>query len=128
MSHNVHRVAIIGADPASLRAAEQLVRAGMCVDIVTSQTAPHGLLRHLGGGCPDGSVARLRLLGNVRVGEDLTIPEINAHAAAGDLPAELQRRGVAFTYWEGLCDATLSDAPIDWDRITTRASLAPVCF
>lgn len=56
-------------------------------------------------------MACLRLLGNVRVGEDLTIPEINAHAAAGDLPAELQRRGVAFTYWEGLCDATLPMPP-----------------
>lgn len=115
----MQRVAIVGDGPAALSTAERLIGAGMCVDLVCAK--------------PAGTAPRLRLFGNVRVGEgreaDITARELSQLAAHCDrrlLPLELAARGVAFTSWEGLYRPT--EQPEDWATVTRRAQLAPVCF
>ncbi|WP_165243173.1 methylenetetrahydrofolate--tRNA-(uracil-5-)-methyltransferase [Corynebacterium lizhenjunii] len=150
---NSQRIAIIGEGPAALSAAENLLRAGMCVDLISARTAPFGLLRRFAGlsgvlaeavagaadgpaHCAAGMVPRLRLIGNVRVGSgpdaDITHRELHQLASRGDrelIILELKARGVAVTTWEGLCaPAQLADAPEDWATVISRAQLAPVCF
>ena len=140
----MQRVAIVGDGPAALSTAERLIGAGMCVDFVCAKPAPFGLLRRFVGlagvrheaaasPCPAGTAPRLRLFGNVRVGEgreaDITARELSQLAAHCDrrlLPLELAARGVAFTSWEGLYRPT--EQPEDWATVTRRAQLAPVCF
>lgn len=144
MHKKARRVAIIGAEPAALRTAERLVRAGMCVDLITSQTAPLGLLSRFAGlsgvaecagRCPAGTTPLLRLIGNVTVGDgpgaDITVREFHALAADADrdlVILELKARGVPVTTWEGVCAQSLSGVePADWDEIAVAARRVPIC-
>ncbi|MFH0411501.1 ferredoxin [Corynebacterium sp. L4756] len=108
------RVSIIGSAAASLETAEHLIRAGMKVSLFTEEPAPFGLLNN----CPDG--AALKLIGNIRIGEDVTMDEI----LHDDAEALLRARGVAFTTFSVGCP----DNPIDWALVHDRASKVPVCF
>lgn len=146
MQH-AQRIVVIGEGPASLSAAERLIAAGMCVDVVSERPAPFGLLRRFAGlaGARDESIAsgdcgpdaepRLRLIGNVRVGSgpdaDISHRELHQLAASEDrqlVLLELAVRGVPVTTWEGLC-APLADAALtDWSAVAERAQRAPVCF
>lgn len=129
----MQRVAIVGEGPAALSTAERLIRAGMCVDLISRRTAPFGLLRRFAETCTGTSIPRLRLIGNVRVGsspsDDISPSELHRLAARQDrslILLELQARGVAFTTWEGLCHPV--SELTDWNTVTARAQLAPVCF
>lgn len=136
------RILIIGDGAAALSTTERLLRAGMCVDLVSERPAPFGLLRRFaglsgnredisGGRCGSHSQPRLRLIGNVRIGHDITHRELHQLAASGDrelILLELAARGIPITTWEGLCTPPADNAPTDWSTITTRAQLAPVCF
>ncbi|MDY3127541.1 MAG: ferredoxin [Corynebacterium sp.] len=119
----MHRIAVVGAHPAGLQTAEHLVRAGKCVDLYTDVTAPFGLVNRL----PSHRGGKLRLIGNVKVGTDITMTEIARFSAAEDPEVVfevLRARGVAFTLWEGSC----GDTPHDWNHINRSAQLVPVCF
>ena len=134
----MQRVAIVGDSPAALSTAERLIRAGLCVDLYCERPAPFGLLRRFAGlsgaesvaePCPKGTTPRLRLIGNVRVGADISHADLNQLSASGDrhlVLLELMARGVAITTWEGLCGPT--DNLEDWAAVTARAQRAPVCF
>ena len=134
----MQRVAIVGDGPAALSTAERLIKAGLCVDLYCERPAPFGLLRRFAGlsgaesapaPCPQGTTPRLRLIGNVRVGADISHADLNQLSASGDrhlVLLELMARGVAITTWEGLCQPT--DDVEDWAAVTARAQRAPVCF
>lgn len=129
----MQRVAIVGEGPAALSTAERLICAGMCVDLISRYPAPFGFLRRFSGLGSAGTVPRLRLIGNVRVGDapddDISPSEIHRLAARQDralVLLELAARGVAFTTWEGLCHPV--SELTDWTALTARAKLAPVCF
>jgi len=129
----MQRVAIVGEGPAALSTAERLIRAGMCVDLISQRPAPFGLLRRFAGTCPGNSVPRLRLIGNVRVGtqpeDDISPTDLHRFTANSDrflLLWELEARNVAFTTWEGLCHPVTELT--DWQTLNKRAQLAPVCF
>lgn len=134
----MQRVAIVGDGPAALSTAERLIRAGLCVDLYCERPAPFGLLRRFAGlsgaesaasPCPKGTTPRLRLIGNVRVGADISHADLNQLSASGDrhlVLLELMARGVAITTWEGLCRPT--DDVEDWAAVTAQAQRAPVCF
>lgn len=141
--HN-RRIAIFGAEPAALRTAERLVRAGMCVDLITQCPAPYGLLSNFAsltgvttcaGKCPAGTTPQLRLIGNVAIGShdssDMTLREFHQLSASGDrdlVIRELKARGAAVTTWEGLCTASLKSlTPVDWDEIAVAARRIPIC-
>lgn len=86
------RVAIVGSGPAGFYAAEALQKAapGIAIDLIDRLPTPFGLVR--GGVAPDHpkikSVTRIfdriasqpgfRFLGNVRVGQDVTVDELRA--------------------------------------------------
>ena len=138
----MQRVAIVGDGPAALSTAERLIGAGLCVDLYCQRPAPFGLLRRFAGPsgaesiaapCPKGTTPRLRLIGNVRVGNDpdadINHSDLNQLSASGDrhlVLLELLARGVAITTWEGLCHPT-ADVE-DWATVTEQAQRAPVCF
>ncbi|MCQ9676330.1 methylenetetrahydrofolate--tRNA-(uracil-5-)-methyltransferase [Corynebacterium sp. BF-R-2] len=138
----MQRVAIVGDSPAALSTAERLIATGLCVDLYCERPAPFGLLRRFAGlsgaesaasPCPKGTTPRLRLIGNVRVGEgtdaDISHSDLNQLSASGDrhlVLLELMARGVAITTWEGLC-RPMSTVE-DWDTVNARAQRAPVCF
>lgn len=129
----MQRVAIVGQGPAALSTAERLIGAGMCVDLISSCTAPFGLLRRFAGTCPTGSIPRLRLIGNVKVGtrpeDDISPADLHRLTSHPDrflLLLELEARNVAFTTWEGLCHPITELT--DWQALNKRAQLAPVCF
>lgn len=138
----MQRVAIVGDGPAALSTAELLIGAGLCVDLYCQRPAPFGLLRRFAGPsgaesiaapCPKGTTPRLRLIGNVRVGNDpdadINHSDLNQLSASGDrhlVLLELLARGVAITTWEGLCHPT-ADVE-DWATVTEQAQRAPVCF
>ena len=89
----VLRVAVVGAGPAGVYAAEALVRyaAEVSVDVLDGLPAPYGLVRY--GVAPDhprtqsigdalGEVLsrpEIRFLGNVRIGQDLALAELGDH-------------------------------------------------
>ena len=138
----MQRVAIVGDSPAALSTAERLIAAGLCVDLFCERPAPFGLLRRFAGlsgaesapaPCPKGTTPRLRLIGNVRVGNgpgaDISHTDLNQLSASGDrhlVLLELMARGVAITTWEGLCRPTADIE--DWATVAARAQRAPVCF
>ena len=138
----MQRVAIVGDGPAALSTAERLIGVGLCVDLYCQRPAPFGLLRRFAGlsgaesiaaPCPKGTTPRLRLIGNVRVGNDpdadINHSDLNQLSASGDrhlVLLELLARGVAITTWEGLCHPT-ADVE-DWATVTEQAQRAPVCF
>ena len=138
----MQRVAIAGDSPAALSTAERLIAAGLCVDLFCERPAPFGLLRRFAGlsgaesapaPCPKGTTPRLRLIGNVRVGNgpdaDISHTYLNQLSASGDrhlVLLELMARGVAITTWEGLCRPTADIE--DWATVAARAQRAPVCF
>lgn len=138
----MQRVAIVGDGPAALSTAERLIGAGLCVDLYCERPAPFGLLRRFAGlsgaesapaPCPKGTTPRLRLIGNVRVGNgpgaDISHTDLNQLSASGDrhlVLLELMARGVAITTWEGLCRPTADIE--DWATVAARAQRAPVCF
>lgn len=139
MHTKARRIAILGSDPAALRTAERLVRAGMCVDLITSQTAPFGLLSNFAGlsgvanstgRCGAGTTPLLRLIGNVRIGQDITVGEFHRLNSSGNRDAvidALKSRGIAVTTWEGLCADTLAAHPVDWDAVAVAARRVPIC-
>lgn len=138
----MQRVAIAGDSPAALSTAERLIAAGLCVDLYCERPAPFGLLRRFAGlsgaesapaPCPKGTTPRLRLIGNVRVGNgpdaDISHTDLNQLSASGDrhlVLLELMARGVAITTWEGLCRPAADIE--DWATVAARAQRAPVCF
>jgi len=81
-------VAVVGAGPAGLYAADSLMKRGARVDVFEQGFAPYGLVRY--GVAPDHqkikktekvflrvlSQPRLRLFGNVRVGSELQVSEL----------------------------------------------------
>src|SRR5262245_2015412 len=89
------RVAVVGSGPAGVYAAEALLRADppidVEVDVIDALPTPFGLVRY--GVAPDHfkikSVARtltkvmedprVRFVGNVEFGEDLTLDDVRAH-------------------------------------------------
>lgn len=85
------RVAVVGAGPAGLYGTEALAKRGAAVDLFESQFAPFGLVRY--GVAPDHQkikktqvvferiLARssVRLFANVRIGVDLSVPELLEH-------------------------------------------------
>ncbi len=89
MSDNL-KVAVVGAGPAGLYAAEALVGAGASVDVIERLPAPYGLVRY--GVAPDHlkmkatirvfervlSTPGVRFVGNVDLGVDLTLDELRA--------------------------------------------------
>lgn len=91
MTERNWRVAVVGAGPAGLYGTEALVKRGASVDLFESQFAPFGLVRY--GVAPDHQkikktqavferiLARpsVRLFANVRVGVDLSVPELMEH-------------------------------------------------
>ncbi|MDP9791666.1 ferredoxin--NADP+ reductase [Catenuloplanes nepalensis] len=85
----VRRIAIVGAGPAGIYAAEALCRAGagLEIDVLDALPAPFGLVRY--GVAPDQKIKavaavlgrtlarpEVRFLGNVTVGAHLTVPEL----------------------------------------------------
>lgn len=91
MAERNWRVAVVGAGPAGLYGTEALARRGAAVDVFESQFAPFGLVRY--GVAPDHQkikktqvvferiLARpaVRLFANVRVGVDVSVPELLEH-------------------------------------------------
>ena len=138
----MQRVAIVGDSPAALSTAERLIAAGLCVDLFCERPAPFGLLRRFAGlsgaesapaPCPKETTPRLRLIGNVRMGNgpdaDISHTDLNQLSASGDrhlVLLELMARGVAITTWEGLCRPAADIE--DWATVAARAQRAPVCF
>lgn len=147
----VPRVAVVGAGPAGIVAADRIARAlpPLCVDLIDARPAPAGLLRWF-------RTDRVRLLGNVTVGRDVTAAELasiydavlstvpgisGTHAdtaalldalgrveptGAGDLAALLDERGLAHTTWTtGPGEAVGGLA--EWRELTRRATGVPVC-
>ncbi|MDU0479363.1 FAD-dependent oxidoreductase [Staphylococcus chromogenes] len=90
MAHPL-KIAVIGAGPAGIYCSDLLVRAGATVDLFEQMPAPFGLIRY--GVAPDhprikGIVKSLhkvldqpeiRLIGNVTVGRDITVEELQEH-------------------------------------------------
>lgn len=85
------RVAVVGSGPAGLYATEALVKRGAHVDVFERLFAPFGLVRY--GVAPDHQKIKktavvferildrpeVRFFGNVTVGRDLTVPELQEH-------------------------------------------------
>ncbi len=87
------RVAVVGAGPAGCYATQALLRSGLdvCVDVIERLPSPHGLVRY--GVAPDHWTVkskalvfdailadpRVRYLGNVTVGRDLSVVELHRH-------------------------------------------------
>lgn len=85
------RVAVVGAGPAGLYAAEALVKKGAEVHVFERLFAPHGLVRY--GVAPDHqkikkttavfdrilALPEVRLFANVRVGVDVSVEELKRH-------------------------------------------------
>ena len=85
------RVAVIGAGPAGIYASDLLAKQGVNIDLFEQMPAPFGLIRY--GVAPDhprikGSIASLhrvldtptiRLLGNIHIGEDITIAQLHEY-------------------------------------------------
>lgn len=139
--HDHQRVIIVGEGPSSLSAAEHLIAAGMCVDLISSSPAPLGLLQRYASdalnpcGPPAATPPRLRLIGNVKVGArpgeggDITHAELHRLAATGQrelIILELKARGIPVTTWEGLCVPLDGAEPTDWEAIQSSARHAGV--
>ncbi len=93
MTSSPLRVAVVGAGPAGLYTAEALVKGhdDVVVDLIDRLPTPYGLVRY--GVAPDhqkiksvtrvyertGSHERVRFLGNVEYGRDLTYEDLRAH-------------------------------------------------
>ncbi|GAB7044799.1 MULTISPECIES: FAD-dependent oxidoreductase [Catenuloplanes] len=90
--NDVRRIAIVGAGPAGIYAAEALCRTGaeLSIDVLDALPAPFGLVRY--GVAPDQKIKSVaavlgrtlerpavRFLGNVTVGVHLTVPELRRH-------------------------------------------------
>ncbi|WP_314535940.1 FAD-dependent oxidoreductase [uncultured Corynebacterium sp.] len=85
------RVAVIGAGPAGIYASDLLAKQGVNIDLFEQMPAPFGLIRY--GVAPDhprikGIIASLhrvldtptiRLLGNIHIGEDITIAQLHEY-------------------------------------------------
>ncbi|MDO4632005.1 MAG: FAD-dependent oxidoreductase [Corynebacterium sp.] len=85
------RIAVIGAGPAGIYASDLLAKQGATVDLFEQMPAPFGLIRY--GVAPDhprikGIIKSLhrvldnpniRLLGNIHIGEDITIETLHKH-------------------------------------------------
>ena len=85
------RVAVIGAGPAGIYASNLLAKQGVNIDLFEQMPAPFGLIRY--GVAPDhprikGIIASLhrvldtptiRLLGNIHIGEDITIAQLHEY-------------------------------------------------
>ena len=85
------RVAVIGAGPAGIYASDLLAKQGINIDLFEQMPAPFGLIRY--GVAPDhprikGIIASLhrvldtptiRLLGNIHIGEDITIAQLHEY-------------------------------------------------
>ncbi|MFE5704789.1 FAD-dependent oxidoreductase [Rhodococcus koreensis] len=86
----IRRVAVIGAGPSGLYAADELAQAdNVCVDVLERLPSPYGLVRY--GVAPDHLKTKsavnvlkrvlerpnVRFLGNVHVGRDLTVDELD---------------------------------------------------
>ena len=85
------RVAVIGAGPAGIYASDLLAKQGVNIDLFEQMPAPLGLIRY--GVAPDhprikGIIASLhrvldtptiRLLGNIHIGEDITIAQLHEY-------------------------------------------------
>ena len=85
------RVAVIGAGPAGIYASDLLAKQGVNIDLFEQMPAPFGLIRY--GVAPDhprikGIIASLhrvldtptiRLLGNIHIGEDITIAQLHKY-------------------------------------------------
>ena len=85
------RVAVIGAGPAGIYASDFLAKQGVNIDLFEQMPAPFGLIRY--GVAPDhprikGIIASLhrvldtptiRLLGNIHIGEDITIAQLHEY-------------------------------------------------
>lgn len=106
---NPLRVAIVGAGPSGFYSGEALIRSDVCVeiDLIERLPAPYGLVRS--GVAPDhpklkqainvyekiaSSNPELNYIGNVTVGEDITVDELRAshHAIILACGAETDRR------------------------------------
>lgn len=135
------RIAVIGAGPAGLRAAEAQASATgprTFVDLYDRRPAPFGLLAY--GTCP-----RLRLLGNIEVGRDidvddlhdyydtvidatgpdaLSVPARRTHSDAAAVIDLLRARRIPFTTWE---TPERDRGEALWEDIDTRARAVPVC-
>lgn len=135
------RIAVIGAGPAGLRAAEAHALAAerdTFIDLYERRPAPFGLLAY--GTCP-----RLRLLGNIEVGRDIDVDDLHDYydsvidATGPDariVPARrtysdaaavidlLRSRRIPFTTWE--TPERARDEAL-WEDIVTRARAVPVC-
>ncbi|AIT62347.1 hypothetical protein [Corynebacterium doosanense] len=135
------RIAVIGAGPAGLRAAEAQALAtdqDTFVDLYERRPAPFGLLAYCT--CP-----RLRLLGNIEVGRDIAVDDLHDYydtvidatgPAARAVPARrvhtdgaavielLRSRHIPFTTWE---TPERSRGEARWEDIVTRARAVPVC-
>lgn len=138
------RVLIIGSNSAHLRTAEALVRAGICVDLVTAHTAPFGLLTTFGAisparqprgtSCPPGTTPRLRLVGNIPLSTATPTPAGAISPATvrqlardhADIASALRDYGCAVTSWQAYC--VPHTELTDWDELHDRAQKIPVCF
>ena len=130
------RIAVIGSGPAGIYATQALLAAGCEVDVLDRLPAPFGLVRY--GVAPDhtkiksvaGTLAavladpRVRFLGNVAVGRDVTVGELRAaySAVVVAVGASVDRRlGIAGEHTPGSFSATEfvawycghPDAPVD---------------
>ncbi|AKK11975.1 NAD(P)-binding protein [Corynebacterium uterequi] len=132
------RIAIVGATPAGIAAAEQAVRAGMCVDLFDARPVAHGLIssqRLIDGAVetiPDEYLTpHLRFFGNVRIGHDISWAEFNAiYAAHQDIDPILTAHSLPVTRWHGWfhLDDHLHRNASDWTQLAERARGVPVCF
>ncbi|GAB7047699.1 FAD-dependent oxidoreductase [Catenuloplanes indicus] len=90
--NDVRRIAIVGAGPAGIYAADALCRSGvdLSIDVLDALPAPFGLVRY--GVAPDQKIKsvaavlgrtlarpEVRFLGNVSAGVHLTVPELRRH-------------------------------------------------
>ncbi|MDO5511910.1 hypothetical protein [Corynebacterium sp.] len=151
------RIAVISDGATGMCLAEGLLtaphQAPVFVDLITSRTAPAGLLRS----APQGDQApRLRLIGNVRVAGDVTLAELHelydavvtpdtstgaalasAEVTAAVFPERpqdapprllelLAARGVAVTSWQGWTASAA--ATTDWEALELSSRGVPVCM
>jgi len=118
------RVAIVGTGPAGFFAAQTLTRAAglhLRIDLVDRLPTPYGLVR--GGVAPDhanikrialrfarvGADPRVRFFGNVELGRDLTLAELQDRCDAVLLTtgaSDHRRLGVPGEDLDGICSAT----------------------